>query len=97
MLFIVWYLWELSGLISIVTTSGATKYVIQFSEQLTGGIDHSDPRHRPTNEEVAQSAFGSCCTALISDVSASRALGLPLMDAAENSWGTECSAQHGGN
>jgi hypothetical protein len=54
--------------------------------QVVGTVDHSDPRHPPTNQEMALSAFGRFCAALISDVSASRALGLPLLDAAENSW-----------
>jgi hypothetical protein len=53
---------------------------------LNGEIDHSDIEHRPSKEEAARSAFGDCCTGLISDVSASRTLGLPLLEAAENSW-----------
>jgi hypothetical protein len=54
--------------------------------QLTGSVDHTDLGHRPSNELVARAAFGKSCTGLISDVSASRALGLPLLEAAENSW-----------
>jgi hypothetical protein len=51
-----------------------------------GNLDHGDPQHQPTNEAMAHSAFGRFCVSLISDVSASRALGLPLLDSAENSW-----------
>jgi hypothetical protein len=57
--------------------------------QLTGGIDHSNEQHRPSNEDAARTAFGKSCTALISDVSASRALGLPLFDTASDSWTSE--------
>lgn len=54
--------------------------------QLTGRVAHSDPSHRPSHEDIARSAFGKCCAALISDVSASRSLGLPLLDSTESTW-----------
>jgi hypothetical protein len=54
--------------------------------QLTGPVDHADPDRRPSDEEAARAAFGKCCTGLISDFSASRTLGLSLLEAAASSW-----------
>lgn len=54
---------------------------------ITSVYPHSDMHRRPTNEEVAEDVFGAYCCGLIRDVSASRSLGLPLVQAAENGWG----------
>jgi hypothetical protein len=58
------------------------------TDWIKGQLSHSDPGHRPSDEQVARSAFGACFTGLISDVSASRALGVPLLQAAQASWVT---------
>jgi hypothetical protein len=54
--------------------------------QLTGTVPHSEMSRRPSREYVARMAFGKCCTALISDVSAAQSLGIPLLQAAEHTW-----------
>jgi hypothetical protein len=53
---------------------------------ITRVFSHSDMSRRPGNEEIARDAFGGYCCGLIRDVSASRALSLPLVQAAENDW-----------
>jgi hypothetical protein len=52
-------------------------------------FSHSDMSRRPSNEEIARDAFGAYCCGLIRDVSAARALRLPLVQAAENNWRTD--------
>lgn len=54
---------------------------------ITSTYSHSDMRRRPKNKQVAEDVFGAYCCGLIRDVSASRSLGLPLVQAAENGWG----------
>lgn len=49
-------------------------------------FSHSDMNRRPGNEEIARDAFGAYCCGLIRDVSAAKALRLPLVQAAENDW-----------
>ena len=53
---------------------------------ISGMYSHSDLSRRPTLEEIAKDAYGRHCAGLISDVSASRLLGLPLLQPAETSW-----------
>jgi hypothetical protein len=76
------------GVIRIYPGDGSWRYEIRHSSigTLIGGMDHSDIEHQPSKAEAARSAFGQYSTGLISDVSASRALGLPLLEVAENSW-----------
>lgn len=64
------------------------RYRIQhpYIGTLNGDMDHSNSERQPSKEEAARSAYGSCCNGLISDVSASRSLRLPVLEAAENSW-----------
>lgn len=58
---------------------------------LSGVVAHSDKARRPNSEEVARDAYGRYCVGLISDVSASRALGLPLLQVAEARWTPEAA------
>ena len=58
---------------------------------ITGTFAHSDIDHRPANEDIARDAFGAYCCGLIADVSASRTLELPLLQAVENDWNSDAS------
>lgn len=53
---------------------------------LSGSYAHSKRDHKPTFKQVARDAYGSSCAGLISDVSASKKLGMPIFQAAENRW-----------
>jgi hypothetical protein len=55
-------------------------------EEVIGTMAHDDPSHRPTKEEVAREVFGRYCNSLVTDVSTSQALGLPLLQPAEVPW-----------
>lgn len=48
-------------------------------ERIIGSYSHSDPSIEPSREEVARDAFGVYCSGLISDVAATRDLGIPLL------------------
>jgi Family of unknown function (DUF6236) len=67
---------------------GAWGYEVTHPDigKLTGTAPHSDMSNRPTKSDIARMAFGKCCAGLISDVSASRTLGVPLLQAAETTW-----------
>lgn len=52
-------------------------------ERIIGTYAHSDPAVKPSIEEVARDAFGIYCSGLISDVAASRDLGVPLLQVAD--------------
>jgi hypothetical protein len=64
---------------------GSWHYAIHHPKvgRINGTYSHSDPEVRPSREEVARDAFGLCCSGLISDVAATRDLGLPLLQVAE--------------
>jgi Family of unknown function (DUF6236) len=63
--------------------------------QLTGQVPHSEMSNRPGNEDVARTAFGKCCTALISDASVARSLNIPLLQAAGHTWIPRASGSNG--
>jgi hypothetical protein len=52
-------------------------------ERIIGTYAHSDPAVKPDIDEVARDAFGVYCSGLISDIAATRDLGIPLLQVAD--------------